>query len=729
MGGFRKNGRFHTRKVARSWSGVADPLDSLPWSAEAPIKPVLSIEIQGPAVKVSWQGEPEHIYQIERCAELSHEHQAWISVGMPMWGAGIEMSLTYLLQPGETRMFFRAKVWRFDVEPESVDFDLVATSLSPTLLEAASVISENVHDGVRTTTKSDKLAVNFQLSIANAVGDPGAATFSIARGEDKATVDPVTGHTTYQADGSFVAQADAGGVTRQVSLTSQSSQTSWERWAPREDLGAGQVLVIYNTAFAESVQAKDYYLANRPAATGFEVLGVSCLPHERIAYADYLAQIQEPVDAWLAAHPGHTVRYIVMMHGLPTRLVVDEPNAPYWSHTLVSVPWALSGAYDPDFPGSEDWGGSANEVFIRAKRPHWRGLVTFLGMGSLANTLAYIDRLSNAPAQSADGLKLAGSGADHFLFDDFDSMQGGIGNTGAHYTTAYRLMFEAFKIDDDPALLGVNWVLDPALRHTYRSPEDVSGPILSAADVASYINWGLYAAYNGEHFGDAAALDGRRIWTGNSWYAMTSIESFNGQRNTPFPFLGLQSSGSIMVHAEDKDPDTAGTQYDIWVNRLTGTTWEHDGSDWVSTYNERIHNCLYPRMQYHKELTGLRGFAIHYSDTEPTRLNASSRDWWILTTDKKTKMWNPGLTRWEAPMSTWESWFAPGAFNTDPLSTAQCPIVATAHTEEPFLWRGSSAVFFKAWRQGWPFAECAWAGRQGASSVIYIGDPLVCLHL
>jgi|GEM_PF-1479392 len=143
------------------------------------------------------------------------------------------------------------------------------------------------------------------------------------------------------------------------------------------------LLVVYNTGWGESVEAKNYYLTNRPGIREANTLGVNFpLPKECssivcLANSLQLAPSTElkdrlivPIIAWMKSHPEKNITYVLLMRGFPTRPDTGPP-----------------GKFTPSLQSL-----IREEASRSLSREVW---VTTLDMGSLEATKAYVDKLKD----------------------------------------------------------------------------------------------------------------------------------------------------------------------------------------------------------------------------------------------------------------------------------------------------------------------------------------------
>jgi len=105
-----------------------------------------------------------------------------------------------------------------------------------------------------------------------------------------------------------------------------------------------EVLVVYNLNSPISTAiARDYQNLRHVK----NALGIRCrdaalaTPNETLSYADYKANIEAPVRAYLAAHPG--INFIVLTKGVPLRIVGAETGCrDYHKYNFITELWSVA---------------------------------------------------------------------------------------------------------------------------------------------------------------------------------------------------------------------------------------------------------------------------------------------------------------------------------------------------------------------------------------------------
>ncbi len=279
------------------------------------------------------------------------------------------------------------------------------------------------------------------------------------------------------------------------------------------DLDASKhVLVVYNQDWQESVETKNYYLANRPGFLNANTLSIhfsvpsncsdiSCLARalEIVSYAELRAKLVEPIISWLRAHPEKDIRYIVLMRGIPTRSPGSDTNVVAYrsGDPMQSAQYLVYKSVADEF---------AKEVFP-----------TSLDMGSLESTRHYIDKIKavysfmpvKAVLVSARGTPFEGS---------------------TYYLSDAQRQFDKKGEERAKAVMTTLRTAYPALPLSYKAYEET--PISIAPDVAGFFSWGIYEYKNGTGPGGwngDYSINGTVRFSGKSgWYLIQTVESFNG---------------------------------------------------------------------------------------------------------------------------------------------------------------------------------------------------------
>lgn len=97
---------------------------------------------------------------------------------------------------------------------------------------------------------------------------------------------------------------------------------------PVAAISEGNVLVVYNSENADSLEVKNYYLAKRPGVLEFDLADSSILS-PTISYADFAAKIRDPIRQHLNSNNlEQTVEVITLTKGIPHRIQNIDPNSP-----------------------------------------------------------------------------------------------------------------------------------------------------------------------------------------------------------------------------------------------------------------------------------------------------------------------------------------------------------------------------------------------------------------
>jgi Bacterial Ig domain len=289
--------------------------------------------------------------------------------------------------------------------------------------------------------------------------------------------------------------ANNSGSSGEVSVTVVPDTSS-------SQISADNVLVVYNTDSTESVEIKDYYVANRPEFARANVLGVSTEDVEITSQTTFESTIRKPIVDWFLQNPAKQIYYIVLLRGIPDRLSGG-------TSVQLRITTALS---DLGIRTGAQYGGSSGAPYTPSKYPGTTALVTHLNMGSQEATKAYIDKLKAMYGRmSTPNILISAEGA-------------GVGGTNYYLDEAqgYAGWLMIQRDRDGLTSLGV------ASSRIQYTPQTSTTHITSGTDVLGYVTWGANGGIGGDY-----ANNGSVVFNGNSnWYLIKTIESFNGQWNT-----------------------------------------------------------------------------------------------------------------------------------------------------------------------------------------------------
>jgi len=420
--------------------------------------------------------------------------------------------------------------FRFRLNCQSAEPRIISSSSSDT-------VDVTILDATEFTTTFTSAVVGTQFKVT-AVPEysiyegetPDVDSYSSSN-ESVATVDSA-GNVTHVSDGDVTitgtsdpsTQGVVGTAQKKLTLSSSGGEESETvSFVPDPIDVAEHVLVVWNSNIADSTTCKNYYLANRPefgtysGGSAPNTLDCPCTTSgdsgfESITQSNFESQIRTPILSWMTSNPTKNIRFIVLMYGMPSRTTGGSPNS--------SVQYQL-------FKALEDTGGRTGtefrhveDEFSLAAYQGSTALISSLNMTSLADAQGYIDKLKTI----YDGMAVANvvisasennqAGSDYY-FDDSDRIYS----------------FSKPGNDNRLAVLEAN----PSATITYSGDPGDTDPtpdqndnITSASNVAGYSTWGRNSDLGGDY-----ANNGTVTFTGNSnWYAIMSVESFNGRRST-----------------------------------------------------------------------------------------------------------------------------------------------------------------------------------------------------
>lgn len=417
-------------------------------------------------------------------------------------------------------------------------FKLTSQNADPKILSSSSsVITETpILDSTQIDIEYTNAVVGSQFKINSVIeyflegGEiPDIDNYSSSN-ESIATVDS-NGNVTYVSEGSVTITATSDPSSRtgtfttaQINLTLSESGgdvTVTSSYVPDPINVSDHVLVLWNSNIADSTTCKNYYLANRPE---FGTYGGGNAPNtldcpctttgtdgfETISQSNFNSQIRTPVLNWMTANPTKNIRYIVMMYGMPSRVSSNGYSVQYQLYNALADTGARTGT---SYHHIED-------TFTLAGYQGTTALISSFNMQNLADAQAYIDKIKDV----YDGMAYAS-----VVVSANENSQGG---TDYYFDDTGRLY--SFSKNGNDARLAV-LEANPSATITYSGDSGDTSPtpdqtthITSASNVAGYCSWG----YNGG-LGGNYANNGTVTFSGNSnWYAIMTIESYNGRRST-----------------------------------------------------------------------------------------------------------------------------------------------------------------------------------------------------
>lgn len=285
---------------------------------------------------------------------------------------------------------------------------------------------------------------------------------------------------------------------------------------------ARKILIVYNTNSAESLLLKDYYINNRPGMTSANVVGIATTDADAMNPADYISTIRDPIVDWMNNNPGETIKYIVLMRGVPSRFAISpNTNNPHKSVQTRLENALIERGDVPQF--NAPYNTHANVPFEQGEYPGTLALITHMDMGSVEATQAYIDKLANVHSQMENPSVII-SGQD----------AGIIGDT--YYCE------DVWNIYGQSTLVAQARCLDVTAEFSeistqYRGYNDAM--FSEMENVRGYITWGA----NGRSRTVDYAINGELVFTGTSnWYPIMTVESFNGIRHADAWMVNTQGN-------------------------------------------------------------------------------------------------------------------------------------------------------------------------------------------
>jgi peptidoglycan hydrolase-like protein with peptidoglycan-binding domain len=301
---------------------------------------------------------------------------------------------------------------------------------------------------------------------------------------------------------------------------------------------AQNLLVVYNTLSPESTDLKNYYIANRPGFSTANVLGIAfpgsqCQnagykdgvfvfywveegsnPNcETVRKGDFDTYFKTPIVNWITSHPEKDIRHIVMVYTADRIEPASGNGGVAYALNLAMRTTGIRPGGGNTFPTNIiDDGVAGNGYFTHREYPGTMALTTYLWMGSVDATKAYIDKLKSM--------------YDRMPVKNIVISAEGTGQQGTNY------YFE--DTNNIPEAAMGNARRDAVLVVNPSAPVTVAGDsvpyISSANDVAGYFSWGFNSRYfNGVGHPKTYSVDGSVVFTGKSnWFLMETVESYNG---------------------------------------------------------------------------------------------------------------------------------------------------------------------------------------------------------
>lgn len=286
------------------------------------------------------------------------------------------------------------------------------------------------------------------------------------------------------------------------SLQDQSAQSGIEPSGgiippvPLYECTMENVLFVSNLNSVQSMIIKNYYMNHRPGASRARYIDISAKTNEIISEAEFNFNVRKPVLDYILANPSYDIRYIVMSMGIASRTSGGGVS------TSVRL---FNGLSDTGFRSGATYGPGSMNVFDPAEYPGSTALVSFMNMGSLEATIAYIDKLEktgNLMAVKSDILSSSGtemSGNTYYMEE-----------VNPNYTI--NLCYDMIR-----ELLNCN----PLASYVYNDRTH----IFEADNVAGYCSWGA----NGMLGNDYSTSGAVRFSGKSEWYLLATMESGNGQ--------------------------------------------------------------------------------------------------------------------------------------------------------------------------------------------------------
>jgi hypothetical protein len=249
------------------------------------------------------------------------------------------------------------------------------------------------------------------------------------------------------------------------------------------------LLLIYNaTSTSLSSNVFAYYKANRPMVGNANSLGISIATNEIIQLSDYTNTFSPVIMQWLLTNATKRPQYVILFQDLPSRIHHGTTNA--------SVQYDINSGIDNSFQ-------------ITNYFPYWKPFVTSINMNG-----------TNAAADCTNYIKKLISFASNYCPNQLiiSASAGGYSNTNWYFDGG--LTYQDFGYYAWQAVTNVN----PTASVIGTSSNNITS---AATNVAGYFTCGSDCTGDTNMFADGTV----RFFGQSAWYVMTTIDSFDGQRN------------------------------------------------------------------------------------------------------------------------------------------------------------------------------------------------------
>lgn len=463
-------------------------------------------------------------------------------VNVAQWLGDVPKALT-----GDGRVESRSLPTQSTIGGQGFQFRLSVISIPDKLVsgEEVTFVDTQELDCIKRTTTYSPATTGSQWLVSveplshEPVGADPDVTFS-SSDPAIATVDG-TGLVTYVSAGDFTITATSAetpiSASQEVSLnltnilTLHGTPYDVITYIPDALDATKHLLVLYNADSSDSIDLKDYYLAQRPGLSSANTLGITGLP-DTTSTTDQvkLNSFLDAVYAWLVANEAtKPIRYIVVLRGLPSRRYVSGTNYESVGYRLYRL------LADKGYrPGTGTLYRHSEQEYNRVAFTKTTCLPTWIDCGSYPATYAYIDKVVAAAAEGLqpDGLTISGgtSGGDQWYLDDCNRyyfLHGPFFNT-----FEAKILEEGVSADDI----------------TYQT-NTLGTPLTDLADPTFFACWGIYC------WGSNWAITPNVDMSGHSnWWLGMSVESYNGIYDHPTHgdpgefFAATAFSGTAYAH-------------------------------------------------------------------------------------------------------------------------------------------------------------------------------------
>lgn len=434
-----------------------------------------------------------------------------------------------------------------------------------------------------------------------------------------------------------------------------------------------EVLVVYNAASEESTELVQFYKNQRPGAVYAQYLGLETSLDEAISQDEFEKTLKKPIEAWLDGHNQLTIRFIVLVRGIPSRVRQDRLDR--WTEG--------AGRKIKDF-WDASWFARLNTDTGNVFSPY-SGSFT---VGSLNAESLDVPLLKPAPELKRIHAALPSV---QYQLSKVSNCAPGAG--GREY------VLESEQVLEIPEQLKIYFVGF----HAFHQRPSVS-QIENAKGFAPILYPGTRALISHMDMGSLEATQAYILKIKRAYSKMrvpSSIVSGNDARISGSQFYFDERSA---------DPQLKRTsQLGLYMK-----SFFHSFN--VEVSSEPLKQASHVSGFFTQGVHGQRPASYAVDGSIVFKGHSS---WAVVASlesfNGKRKSSNTG-------QSSFEDWFSKTAFGSKNYEFT--PIGAVTHVDEPLIWGVQDPAFFYLWDRGLTFVESAWLSRR-TQYFMAVGDPLV----